>query len=909
VPANSENLEQSPSGGQELREFIERFRRMLQVRNPANERNLPAQLDRYDRLCREANRRLRECFALIQRGRYANAVANAELDPNLIDLCTQLEFPERDWLASAAQTLGVAAPELIHRELFSALQDAYNKGSTVAENLRLLHQLTLARAPLPTRLAVMRRLVVQNPNHPFLDTDIRAFERAWFKQAVGFAQGLAKQGRTQLIEEILQDLREGGYLETPPSGPMSQLEALLPRARVVELEQLTAEIRKVFAEDAYDKLRPLVVRWEAILATGAGPVDEVKLGIREALDHVRRSLWAEQRQVERDETREELWDLIATPGISRLDLETVYQKAVSLGGVDAELQKAYRHRMGEAGRTRLMVAGGVVAGVIFIAGLLVLGNSLNPRPARPVSAPQSGSPATGPTEAFARALQDLANCPPERDAAPLIAAARAHASSAQDRQAVDRVEQAWNASHEKWMQERKDEFERLALKLKVDSEGLLAVARQWPMAGWRRTDAGALKAQLSKLRDQAHSSGYRVADLNDAERALAEIAKWSTLSEDFDALRKELETTRGPTESFGHLASFLADKVAVVAPDPKLAERAKLAKVALPTWLKSLEVQEALQSTSFLAHAVDSTAWAQQPPSGALAAAAEYAEMLKHRDADARDSIASHVKKRLGAVDIVGLWTVRTGEQSLPWYTKEKTKDGDERPLSFLISRTGQVLRLDIGSRRIVERAPQSVFAERAARLWGLVGRAQWHARLAETYDELLDSPKLEPLLKLELVRSFLQLASRSSIGYRQILEGQDAYRTLTGEGAAIPADWISAAEEEAVKPLRKRAEDLLKQAPHLRPLATEAAARDERRLQALRQGFVAFGWISRDDKAKPAIVTFRGAKPSPGSRLYTSEGQKWIDLGTVGDDGAVRVNDDASLYVGWPAFSIFASP
>src|SRR5206468_3613770 len=102
---------------------------------------------------------------------------------------------------TVAQVLGVKAPSLVDHGLIQSLQDAYEKGSSAAANLRLLHKLTLARAPLPTRLHVMRRLLVQNPNHPFMDADIRTFERAWFKQAPDFARGLAKEGRPELIQE------------------------------------------------------------------------------------------------------------------------------------------------------------------------------------------------------------------------------------------------------------------------------------------------------------------------------------------------------------------------------------------------------------------------------------------------------------------------------------------------------------------------------------------------------------------------------------------------------------------------------------------------------------------------------------------------------------------------------------
>ena len=199
----------------------------------------------------------RECFLLSQRGQYSNAVMLSEREPNLLDHCTQLEIPERDMLASVAQVLNVRQPALIDRDLFAALQECYDKGSSSATNIKLLHKLTLARAPLPTRLAVMRRLSIQNPNHPFLDSDIRAFEKAWFKRANEFAQAFVKPGQPEVIQEIIHDLEEGGYLETPPNTLIPQLENQLARARLTLLPILADQIRTAFRERSYVSVRQL----------------------------------------------------------------------------------------------------------------------------------------------------------------------------------------------------------------------------------------------------------------------------------------------------------------------------------------------------------------------------------------------------------------------------------------------------------------------------------------------------------------------------------------------------------------------------------------------------------------------------------------------------------------------------
>ena len=114
--------------------------------------------------------------------------------------------------------------------------------------MRSLHRLTLARAPLPTRLNIMRRLLVQDPNHPFMDTDIRTFERAWFKQALPFVQPFVKQGRVELIQEIVQDLQQGGYFETVPPSLITNLQAQIAKVQATQLPMLAEQIRQAYSE-------------------------------------------------------------------------------------------------------------------------------------------------------------------------------------------------------------------------------------------------------------------------------------------------------------------------------------------------------------------------------------------------------------------------------------------------------------------------------------------------------------------------------------------------------------------------------------------------------------------------------------------------------------------------------------
>jgi hypothetical protein len=870
-----------------LQEFLEQFRQSLRVQDPATEKDLASSLLKYGQFCEEANHRLRECLGLVQRGQYSNAVARAEQEPNLLDRCALLEIPERDLLATVAQVVGTRPPTLLNRDLVATLQDAYQKGSTSTDNLRRLHRLTLARAPLPTRLAVMRRLLVQDPNHPFMDADIRTFERAWFKQAVGFVQPFVKEGRPEVIQEIVEDLLEGGYLETPPDLLIANLRTHLARAQAAQLPMLAAEIRRAFAERSLLALAQLAERWRSLTAGTGPPGADVGAGVAEALDWLTQSLEEERRNQERAEAKSRLTELIQAHDTKRLDLEIAYQSARTLGVVDPHLERQVHSRLEQMDRRRkTLQVGSAVAAVAVVAFslLVVVLSDSTPGPARRRGRVKAAIEPGGVVRASEAAREERGrgegevNPPEPGGGGPSVA-----------------------------QPDRNADFEGRLIALREASGKLLAAARRGGADGGSRGQVEELRKQLTTLREQARQASRDEADLAPIEKTLTAVEAWRALSASLAAFQKQMEGARGTDDSLRRLARFLTDEVASSAPDPELARRARLAQASLPTWLKTREVQEVLQSGAFLSRPISLDPWQGQPPAGALAVAADYADMIRHRDASSEGSEAFRVRERLGRMDIVNLWMIRRTGDSARYYTKEQPAAGDAKiTANVLLSSLGREERVPFVGRRQVARAPQSIFAEQAAKLWGSSGSDEWDERLADVSDALFESNDMDPLLKLDLVRRFLGLAVRTSAGYRETVQAQAGFKEVTGREGLITGNWLDPGEELDEK--REQAGKLIAKAPRLRRHAADAAARDEQRLAALKQALVVVGWIGRDGEARPVLARFEGARPAAGSRLETVVNGEWINLGAVSADGReFRVNETAEQYVGWPVFALLS--
>jgi hypothetical protein len=102
----------------DCRRMIDDIQSILFSRGDFPREMLEAISQDYVAACEDANERLRECQELLRMGLRAEAIQRCEVEPNLLDLVTALDFPERgQWCellkASRAGPGAAAAP---HRD-------------------------------------------------------------------------------------------------------------------------------------------------------------------------------------------------------------------------------------------------------------------------------------------------------------------------------------------------------------------------------------------------------------------------------------------------------------------------------------------------------------------------------------------------------------------------------------------------------------------------------------------------------------------------------------------------------------------------------------------------------------------------------------------------------------------------
>lgn len=931
----------------DVQEFIDAFRQSLATPDPAQEQKLIEMMTTYGRLCEDANRRLRECTGLSVKGLYANAVALAEREPNLMDRCSALEIPERDILSTVASALGINAPSLLNRDLVEALQETYEKGTTAESNVRILHRLTLARAPLPTRLAIMRRLQVQDPNRPFIDADIRSFERSWFKRVNDFAQPFAKAGNVETLEEILNDLQTSGYLETPPQQVISSLQGHIAKARTLQLPILAQEIQAAHKSGAHDVLKQLAVRWKQLVAKSGISDAASRYQVTEALNWVNRKLAEEARIAERTQARNRLSEVLANSKSQREEVDAAWQSAKLLEATDEYLESNYQNWFRARNRRKVLLAsgGGIVAVVFLIfAGIaylqwshqqafaaevavaiskieqhlkdknykkaLAVGENVSlavaehPEVAKLLKTVAEGEKLVA---AFETGLQNLKSPNLPEDSEKLEKDLRALAGDDPElNQKIDETVAETKRNKEKQRDAGRSDFDKQLTALDTSVEELLETTKRGDFAPQHVKLYKDYGPRITELRDTAKTNGFDSMVVDDLEKKLEQVAPWADTTAKLEKFSADISTDRVSPDTLRRIADFLTSTVAKIHPDEKAKQRAKAAKEDSVVWQNTLKLSGLIEAGKVDAQVRKQ--WLGKPPMSALDSALAPADMLRQRDFTATDSEAYKLKERLLAPDIKDVYAIRIelAEPYCYWYTKEILDAGaDPVDWKVITDSKGGVLTQKIrGKRKQAELSPQSKLLADLEKLWtGKPAADKWHEQLAEAYDRLAEDSDIEPLLKLQLMRKFLSLAAASSIGYRQILDSMPNYKSIRGTDAIVDGNWYVATN--ILSEERTKATAICDKAPRLGKIAADAAARDQSESGKNKGGVNLVGVLQQEASGETTLALFASVNPTNDSRLYVVSEGAWLAIGSLKADKKSKLEESAKQFVGWPVFSI----
>ncbi len=178
-------------------QIVDQIRAFVQSSDQTRTSLLETLASSYAEACVDVNQRMGRCHRLLQQGLRSEAIQLAESEPKLLDSLAALDFPERaDWDELLQMYQLAPAPKLTLDQA-QFLNEAYAEEDPLQDLLRMHRRLALQRAPIKSRIAVMRKLAAQDTTNPIWNDDLRTFEKARFREVQAEAARLRKAETSQ----------------------------------------------------------------------------------------------------------------------------------------------------------------------------------------------------------------------------------------------------------------------------------------------------------------------------------------------------------------------------------------------------------------------------------------------------------------------------------------------------------------------------------------------------------------------------------------------------------------------------------------------------------------------------------------------------------------------------------------
>ena len=192
--------------------------------------------EQYKDACKTCNDRLQSCGHALRQGNTAEAVRLAEMEPNLLDVYTILDFPERNEWADVVATLAFAVPPPLAVEYARDLNDAYDSQNAVEPFLKRYRLAALSRAPLAERIALLREIVQVEPQNIVWVRDQESLEKVRIAELNGEIKNALKENNLSALTALQEELSHH-WIAIPPQHLREQVELVLRSNRLQLVEK------------------------------------------------------------------------------------------------------------------------------------------------------------------------------------------------------------------------------------------------------------------------------------------------------------------------------------------------------------------------------------------------------------------------------------------------------------------------------------------------------------------------------------------------------------------------------------------------------------------------------------------------------------------------------------------------
>ncbi|MDG1873500.1 MAG: hypothetical protein P8J27_06295 [Mariniblastus sp.] len=206
-------------------EFLDEIEDALNAPDTADRDLLLDVSAHYSEAVAEVNRRLRKICQLIDQGFRSEALDIANENPDVLSQIATLDFPRLEEWCYLLSLLELQTPPKLNFELAEQLDVAFAEQEPLNDLLRRHRALAIGKAPLKSRITVLRQLIAKDPSNLGWQDDLKEWEKARLKEIRGdFNRYKASKNQEKILA-----------LSHEISGPWS---VAIPGAIAAEIETL-----------------------------------------------------------------------------------------------------------------------------------------------------------------------------------------------------------------------------------------------------------------------------------------------------------------------------------------------------------------------------------------------------------------------------------------------------------------------------------------------------------------------------------------------------------------------------------------------------------------------------------------------------------------------------------------------
>ena len=253
---------------EEINELIDEIQQVLVSESEPLLEELMDLAGRHEDYVYATIKRLKAVDALLSKGLRSEAIELAEREPNLNDVVISLDFPELDaWNELLAQSEMQPVPALPD-DLAAELNDAYSVSAPVEKLLQRHRTAALGRAPLATRIDILRRLATSDSGNPAWPQDLKLFEQQRLTQLKGELETAVREKNIDALAALEREASSPDWKLSVPADLKRKINDANSRLRQAgaksELDALSYQLSDAFADFDLPTARKLGQRFRAL---------------------------------------------------------------------------------------------------------------------------------------------------------------------------------------------------------------------------------------------------------------------------------------------------------------------------------------------------------------------------------------------------------------------------------------------------------------------------------------------------------------------------------------------------------------------------------------------------------------------------------------------------------------------